>query len=79
MTETKPAQEEYEWFDDCFRVYETQYKLWHSVTKEGEELVTALTKQNCIDGTRFYLKGRQDGWSGHESRVMNDGVVGGKL
>ena len=74
-----PEIAEHEWVDDCFRVYETQYKLWHSASKEGEELVTALTKQQCINGTRFYLKGRQEGWVEENSRVVNDGVVGGKL
>ena len=74
-----PEIAEHEWIDDCFRVYETQYKLWHSASKEGEELVTALTKQQCINGTRFYLKGRQEGWAEENSRVVNDGVVGGKL
>jgi hypothetical protein len=74
-----PEIAEHEWIDDCFRVYETQYKLWHSASKEGEELVTALTKQQCISGTRFYLKGRQEGWGEANSRVVNDGVVGGKL
>jgi hypothetical protein len=29
--------------------------------------------------TRFYLKGMQDGWDEKTSRVVNSGVVGGKL
>ena len=68
-----------DWIDDSFYVYETKYGLWHSASKDGEELVTALTEQQCIDGTRFYLKGRQEGWDDSTSRVMNDGRVGGKL
>ena len=70
---------DYEWYDDCFRVYETQYGLWHSVTKEDRELITALTKDVCVQMTRFHLKGEQDGWNEETSRVVNDGVVGGKL
>lgn len=70
---------DYVWYDDCFRVYKTQYGLWHSAAKDGEELVTALTEDQCISGTRFYLKGRQEGWPEDSSRVVNDGVVGGKL
>ena len=70
---------DYVWYDDCFRVYKTQYGLWHSAAKDGEELVTALTEDQCISGTRFYLKGRQEGWTEDSSRVVNDGVVGGKL
>ena len=68
-----------EWIDDAFRVYKTKYGLWHSVAKDDEELVTAMTEQQCIDGTRFYLKGRQEGWGADTSRVLNDGKVGGKL
>jgi len=67
------------WIDECFRVYKTQYGLWHSAAKDGEELVTAMTKEKCISSTRFYLKGRQEGWGEETTRVMNDGKVGGKL
>jgi len=74
-----PEIAEHEWYDDAFRVYKTKYGLWHSAAKDGEELVTAMTEQQCIDGTRFYLKGRQEGWDAETSRVMNDGKVGGKL
>jgi len=74
-----PEIAEHEWIDDCFRVYETQYGLWHSAMKNGLELITALTKDVCIQMTRFHLKGEQEGWSSDTSRVVNDGVVGGKL
>jgi hypothetical protein len=74
-----PEIEEVEWIDDCFRVYETRFKLWHSATKEGRELVTAMTKDVCIEMTRFHLKGEQEGWSEENSKVLNDGKVGGKL
>ena len=70
---------DYVWYDECFRVYKTQYGLWHSATKEDRELVTALTQDVCIQMTRFYLKGEQEGWGDENSRVVNDGVVGGKL
>ena len=74
-----PEIAEHEWIDDCFRVYKTEYGLWHSVTKENHELVTAIEENVCIQMTRFYLKGEQEGWSSDTSRVVNDGVVGGKL
>ena len=79
MNVEHPEIAEYEWIDDVFRVYETRFKMWHSAMKDGTELVTALTKESCISGTRFYLKGKQEGWSEENSRVINDGVVGGKL
>ena len=74
-----PEISEYEWIDNCFRAYKTEYGLWHSAMKDGRELITALTKDVCIQMTRFYLKGEQEGWSSDTSRVVNDGVVGGKL
>jgi hypothetical protein len=70
---------EFNWIDDAFRVYKTKYGVWHSCTKENKELITALTEDQCINATRFYLKGLQDGWGETNSRVVNDGVVGGKL
>lgn len=72
------TETEYQWHDDCFRVYKTQYGLWHSADKEGNELVTALTEEKCIGATRFYLKGKQEGW-GSANVVQYDGTVGGKL
>jgi hypothetical protein len=72
-----PEIAEHEWINDTFRVYKTKYGVWHSAAKDGEELITALTEELCIRMTHFYLKGRQEGWG--ESRVLNDGVVGGKL
>jgi hypothetical protein len=64
--------------DDCFYVKKARF-LWHSEDKDGKGLVSALTEDNCIQMTRFYLKGLQEGWSDENSRVVNDGVVGGKL
>lgn len=66
------------YIDDCFYV-EEKYGLWMSTLKDGEKLVTSLSKQLCIDHTRFFLKGRQEGWDTEQSRVVNDGKVGGKL
>jgi hypothetical protein len=63
--------------DDCFYVEEKKYGLWHSWDKEGNGLITALTEDSCISGTRFYLKGRQEGWS--EPEKVHEGTVGGKL
>ena len=79
MNVEHPEIAEYEWIDDVFRVYETRLKMWHSAMKNGTELVTDLTKESCINGTRFYLKGKQEGWNEETSRVVNSGVVGGKL
>ena len=62
--------------DDCFYVEQKSYGLWDSTDLEGKGLVTSLTEQSCIEATRFYLKGRQEGFS--TSRTY-EGQVGGKL
>jgi len=64
--------------DDAFYVVKARF-LWHSYDKDDNGLVSALNEKTCIRMTRFYLKGRQDGWDEKTSRVVNDGVVGGKL
>jgi len=68
-----------ELIDNAFYCEETKYGLWHSFDKDGKPLITAMTEDQCISGTRFYLKGMQEGWNPETSRVMNDGKVGGKL
>jgi hypothetical protein len=65
-----------DYIDDAFRVEETRWKTWRSYTKEGKGLITALTEDQCIAGTRFYLKGLQEGWP---ETHKYDGTVGGKL
>jgi hypothetical protein len=62
--------------DDCFYVEQKKYGLWDSTDLDGKGLVTSLTEEQCISATRFYLKGRQEGWS--ESKTYS-GEVGGKL
>jgi len=64
--------------DDAFYVEKARF-LWHSKDKDGNGLVSAVTEAQCINATRFYLKGKQEGWSEDNSRVVNDGTVGGKL
>jgi hypothetical protein len=62
--------------DDYFYVEQKKYGLWYSTDKEDNRLITSLTEEQCISGTRFYLKGRQEGWP--ETKKY-DGQVGGKL
>jgi hypothetical protein len=52
--------------------------LWYSTDKEGKGLITALTEEECVKATRFYLKGLQEGWD-DANIVKHDGIVGGKL
>ena len=62
--------------DDAFYLEQKKYGLWYSIDKEGNGLITSLTENSCISATRFYLKGRQEGFS--ESKSY-EGIVGGKL
>ena len=62
--------------DDCFYVEQKKYGLWDSTDLEGKGLVTSLTEEQCVAATRFYLKGRQEGFS--ESKTY-ESKVGGKL
>jgi len=65
------------WIDECFRVQYGKVGLWYSFDKQNTPLITALTKESCISATRFYLKGKQEGFE--EPATRHEGVVGGKL
>ena len=66
-----------EWIDDAFRVERKKYGLWDSYNKDGKCIITALTEEQCVRATRFYLKGCQEGWEDDTSTY--EGTVGGKL
>ena len=62
--------------DDCFYVEQKKWGTWDSTDRDGKGLITSLTEESCVEATRFYLKGRQEGFS--ESKSY-EGEVGGKL
>jgi hypothetical protein len=64
-------------YDDCFYVQQKKYGLWYSTDKDGNGLITSLSEEQCVSATRFYLKGRQEGFP--EPEKVHEGVVGGKL
>ena len=68
---------EKELIDDVFYVEKQRWGTWVSENLEGAPLVTSMTKEFCIDATRFYLKGLQEGFSVTES--VHRGTVDGKL
>lgn len=65
-----------EWIDDAFYIKKQRWGTWVSYDKEDKPIITSLTEEQCISATRFYLKGRQEGFT--ESQTY-EGVVGGKL
>ena len=64
-------------YDDTFWVRHQRWGTCVSVGSDGREIITSLTEEDCVQATRFYLKGKIDGFP-NESRTY-DGVVGGKL
>ena len=48
--------------DDAFYVNEKKYGLWYSTDKDGNGLITSFTEESCISSTRYYLKGKQEGF-----------------
>ena len=65
-------------YDDCFYVQEKKYGLWYSMDKEGNGLITSLTKESCVSATRQYLKWKQENRL-NDVGVSYEGTVGGKL
>lgn len=63
--------------DNAFYVKKQRWGTWVSYDEKDQPLITSLTEQLCIQATRFYLKGRQEGFS--EPEKVHEGVVGGKL
>ena len=65
-------------YDECFWVRQQRCGTYVSVGIDDREFVTAQTEEGCVSGTRFYLKGKQDGWD-DTGVIRHSGTVGGKL
>ncbi len=65
--------------DECFYVWETRFGLFSSMTTKGRRMLTGAVKDNVTLMTRWHLKCEQDGWPEGSVRVVNDGIVSGKL
>lgn len=64
--------EESKLIDDCFYVKEREWGTWDSYDKEGKCLITSLTEESCINATRFYLKGLQEGKASRELKNLEE-------
>ncbi len=64
--------------DNAFYVEQKKWGTWDSYDVNGKCIVTSLTKDSCINATRFVLKGKQEGFDKSEEKTY-DGTVGGKL
>ena len=49
-------------YDESFTVSESRWGTWKSTTLEGRDVITAPTKESCVNVTRYHLKGEQEGW-----------------
>ena len=68
-----------ELIDDVFYVWTTRFNLYTTMTKQGRKMLTGATRDGVITMTRWHLKCEQDGTLEQHTRVVNSGVVGGKL
>ena len=80
-TVEKNIPEDVEWIDNAFYLMETRFGLWTSVLKNplGQHFITGLDKEAVLQTTRWHLKCLQEGTLDDYTRVVNSGVVGGKL
>lgn len=69
------------WIDDAFYVKKTRFGLFTSILKEplGQHFITGATEDGVIKVTRWHLMCLQEGTLQDYTRVVNSGVVGGKL
>ena len=80
-TVEKNIPEDVVWIDDVFYVKETRFGLYTSILKEplGQHFITGGTKDGVTEMSRWHLMCLQDGSLQDYSRVINSGVVAGKL
>jgi len=80
-TVEKNIPENVEWIDDAFYIKKTRFGLFTSILKEplGQHFITGATEDGVIKVTRWHLMSLQEGTLQDYTRVVNSGVVGGKL
>ena len=77
----KNIPEDVVWIDDAFYIKKTRFGMHTSILKEplGQHFITGLEYDTTVDVTRWHLKALQEGTLDQYTRVVNSGVVGGKL
>ena len=70
-----------EWIDDAFYIKKTRFGLYTSILKNpfGQHFITGPTEDAVLTMSRWHLKCAQEGTLDDYTRVVNSGVVGGKL
>lgn len=72
------TEDEIKLYDDAFSVIRTRFGMYQSYDKEGNPIILGLTEDGVVATTRFYLKGKQEGFDKVETKVYS-GEVAGKL
>ena len=77
----KNIPDDVEWIDDAFYVKKTRFGLYTSILKEplGQHFLTGGTYESVLSMSRWHLMCLQDNSLDDYTRVVNSGVVGGKL
>jgi len=67
-------------YDDAFEVRETRYGLFSSFRLNGDPILTGLTEEAVVYGTRYNLKAEIDGtlWTKNVT-VIHSASMGVKL
>ena len=75
-------EQNYEWYETPygkFRVKEKRFGTWSSYGENGEELITALTREICVNMSGFHLEGVATNWANARVSDPYSGTVSGKL
>ena len=75
-------EQNYEWHETPYgklRVAATRFGTWNSFGEDGTPLITGLTEEIVVAGTKFHLEGVATNWANCRTSKTFDGVVGGKL
>lgn len=80
-TVEKNIPDDVEWIDDAFYVKKTRFGLFTSILKEplGQHFITGGTREGVLTVSRWHLMCLQEDTLQDYTRVINSGVVGGKL
>ena len=80
-TVEKNIPENAEWIDDAFYIKKTRFGLYTSILKDplGQHFITGATHEGVLIMSRWHLKCLQDGTLDDYTKIINSGVVGGKL
>ena len=80
-TVEKNIPEDVVWIDDAFYIKKTRFGLYTSILKEplGQHFITGAAEDGVITISRWHLMSLQEGTLQDHTRVVNSGVVGGKL